>query len=245
MTTDPPARATPAVAVIVASAGRGERMGGDVRKPYLMLAGKPILLRTLEKFSGLPGLTQLILAVHPDDADDIRQGWADWLAGLFKCWRVVAGGQTRTHTIRNALAAVEFEADQVILVHDGVRPFVRRPVIEAVAQAAFETGAAIAATPAVATIKRVDEYKVIVETPPRERLWMAQTPQGFRREVILEAYERASEQSVSATDDSALVERLNRPVLVVEDRRDNIKITTPEDMAIAEAILRVEQGAGG
>jgi 2-C-methyl-D-erythritol 4-phosphate cytidylyltransferase len=226
------------VAVIVAAAGRGERMGGPVRKPFLELDGRPILQHTLARFVGVPGLGRLVLAVHAEDAGRVDDEWGEELRVRLPSVRVVAGGDTRTETIWNALGAVDEEPGQVILIHDGVRPFVERSVILGVIEAARETGAAIAAVPVVATVKRVGDDSLIEQTVPRESIWLAQTPQGFRREVILEAYEAARREGLAATDDAALVEHIGRPVRVVPDRRDNIKITTPEDLAVAEAILR-------
>lgn len=225
------------VAVVFAAAGRGERMGGPVRKPWLELDGKPILLHTLQRFRSLPMITQRILAVHADDIPDLRTRWGTQLSAEYGVTDIVAGGATRTDTIWNALSAIRPAPDQVILIHDGVRPFIQQSVILAVIDAVRRVGAAIAAVPAVATVKQVDETDRIVATVDRSVLRLAQTPQGFRREIIMAAYEAARRDGVGATDDAAIVERTGQAVQVVTDRADNIKITTPEDLVLARAIM--------
>ena len=215
------------------------------RKPLMCLDGVPLLLHTLHRLCMARGCLQLVLAVHPDDIDDIRT----CTEGLFAVssapppTTIVEGGANRQESVMKALEATDPEAP-LVLIHDAVRPLLRVEVVEAVARRAAESGAAIAAVPALATIKEVDGRGLIRSTPPRDRLWMAQTPQGFRRELALEAHRGARSEGFVGTDDAILAERLGHPVSVVRDRPDNIKITNPEDLAVAEAILAWQRRQG-
>jgi len=223
-----------AFAVLVTAAGTGERMGRR-RKPYLDLAGKSILLRTLERLSAAGGCEQVVVVVHEEEhtAGEVARVLERELGPV----RVVPGGTTRQASARAGLQAVG-EDVPVVLIHDAVRPLVRPEVVRRVAAAALEHGAAIAAVPATETIKQVEPDGTIAVTPLRQRLWYARTPQGFRRELIVRAHREALGAGFEGTDDAQLVERLGLPVRVVEDSYDNIKITTDEDLAVAEALLR-------
>ena len=224
---DPPPEAR--FAAVVPAAGLGLRMGS--RKLLLPIDGTPILVHALRRLRMARGCVELVLAVHRDDMDEMLAR-ADQLAVT----RVVEGGATRQQSVLAALRAVS-EDIALVLIHDAVRPLVRVAVVEAVAVRAADCGAAIAATPSVATVKEVDGRGFIRSTPPREGLWMAQTPQGFARELAVQAHEAAARDGFLGTDDAQLVERLGRPVAVVRDSPDNVKITTREDLVVAEAIL--------
>ena len=210
-------------------------MGGaiGVRKQYLELAGEPILVHALRPFLGLPEVRWLVVALPPDDAADPPA----WLVRLDARVRVVAGGAERTDSVRAALAAVPPEAD-VVLVHDAARPLVTPDVIARVIEAAATGSAAIPGVAVEDTIKEVDVSGAVLGTVDRARLRRVQTPQGFRRELLLEAHRRALAEGLGATDDAALVERIGGRVVVVEGSPDNIKITGPQDLVLAEAILR-------
>lgn len=220
------------VAVVVAAGGSGRRMGG-MRKQYLELAGKPVLLRALEPFLGIASVRWIIVALPSDDVADPPE----FLVSLGDRVRLVAGGHERTDSVRAALQAVPEEAD-VVLIHDAARPLVTPDVIERAIQAAAAGLAAVPGVPVEDTIKRVDEGGRIVDTLERERLWRAQTPQAFPRELILRAHAQAEAEGVTATDDAALVERVGGTVVVVPGSPENIKLTSPSDLALAEAILR-------
>jgi 2-C-methyl-D-erythritol 4-phosphate cytidylyltransferase len=223
----------PWCAVIVA-AGLGTRMGGDVKKPYLEIAGRPILHHTVERFLRAPGCEEIVLVVHPaEHADGTLEREMQEQFGVRK---VVAGGRTRRHSVLAGLEATAPELDAV-LIHDGVRPNVSERVIGEVVHQVREHGAAIAAVPATETVKVVDRARRIEDTPERDTLWFARTPQGFRRELILEAHRRADRQDYPCTDDAQLVEWLGGEVVVVRDDYENIKITTPSDLLLAEALL--------
>jgi len=224
------------VAIIVA-AGRGERAGGGRAKQFREVSGTPIIIHTLSRFERCESVAEVVVVAPAGSA-------AEALAlarrhGLAKPARAVEGGRTRAESVRRGLAAVSPGA-AVVAVHDGVRPFVTPEEIDRVVREAERTGAAILATPAVDTIKEVSGGRV-VGTPERARLWRAQTPQCFRLELLRRAYEGGREFGPEATDDSALVERLGVAVSVVEGGPHNIKITTPLDFALAEALVRSYQ----
>ena len=232
-------------ALIIPAAGVGARFSanGGPRKPFATLAGKPVLLRTLERFLGIPDIVQRVVAVHPDDLQWVRDIWGAQLAAA-GVDSIVAGGASRQESVRRGLAALRPEIE-IVAVHDSVRPFVsQRAIVESIRQAIVYGGAVVACR-MVATVKQADPSGRIVQTIPREPLWMARTPQTFQREVLEIAYRAAEHDKVEATDDSFLVERLGHTVMIVDEGPMNIKITTPDDLLIAEAILRILQPAAG
>ena len=216
------------------------------RKPYLMLSGEAVLLRAVRRLRASRGCGEVIVVVHPEDYEaGIGEELCNRLAEL-DVRKVTRGGATRQESVLAGLRLVD-EQFPLVLIHDGVRPLVTATVVERVAAEAERTGAAIAAVRVVATAKDVGTDGTIQRTLSRDGLWLAQTPQGFHRELILRAHLRAREDGFVGTDDSELVERLGLSVSAVEDRSDNIKITTLQDLAVAEAVLRWqaerEQGA--
>lgn len=224
-----------AAAVIVAG-GRGLRVGGPVRKQYVEIGGVPVLLRAVRTFLAHPRVGWTVVVLPEEDA----AAPPAWLASLPV--RVVAGGAERGDSVWSGLRAVPDAADAV-LIHDGARPFVGADVIDRVLDACATRGA-IAALPVTDTIKEVGDGRVITGTPPRARLWQAQTPQGFPRAALLDAYRRARAGGVAATDDAALFERYAGPVVVVEGDETNLKVTRPADLLVAEAIARQRDAAG-
>jgi 2-C-methyl-D-erythritol 4-phosphate cytidylyltransferase len=227
-------------ALILAAAGKSSRFsrkGSDdptVKKTFMYLDGKPIWLRCVEKFLNRKDVTQVIIVVAPEDIDWFRKYYISDINRLLLF--VTAGGENRVDSIRHGLVAVNSSVDYVA-VHDAARPCVTDHEIAAVFSAAKQYGAALLAAPVVGTMKKVVEGQ-IKETVPREHLWEAQTPQVFRREWILEAYQQKIRDVPS--DDSQLVERLGQPVHVVPSDRGNIKITTPSDLVLAKYL--VERG---
>ena len=230
------------VALIIPAAGVGARFNGGnggraqagVRKQYLPLAGRPILLRTLDRFKAIPGIVQRVLVVHPDDYGLTQQEWGAELAAA-GVTEIVPGGTARQESVRRGLAVLRDDVT-IVAVHDAVRPFVSRRAIEQSIRMAAEYGGAVVACKMVATVKRADDKGRIVQTLPREELWMAQTPQTFRRDLLVQAHASAERDGISATDDSFLLERLGMTVMVVEESPNNLKITTPEDLQLAEAM---------
>jgi 2-C-methyl-D-erythritol 4-phosphate cytidylyltransferase len=222
------------VSVIIPAAGAGKRFGGDTKKPFAQLDNRPVFIRSIELFVTREDVVQVILAVSPDDYDVVREKYAANL--MFMDIKLVKGGQERYESVRLALDAVD-EAADLICVHDAVRPCVLDSWIDAVFAEAGKSGAAILAAPLTGTVKRVSESGVIDETVPRERLYEAQTPQVFRKDVLVKAY-AALDASNPPTDDAEVVQRTGHGVTVVETDRRNLKITTSADMALATSILK-------
>lgn len=223
------------------AAGLGLRMGsGKLRKPFLELDGVPILARTLLRLQAIKAIDALIPVVH---AEDVRYCMSHIVAlyGLEKVLHVAAGGKTRQESVRRGLEAMA--ACSMVIVHDAVRPFVTEDLVLKVLHAAADTGAAVAALPAEDTVKRVSEKGLVLKTIDRQRIWMVQTPQAFRRELLVEAHRMAAQEGWIATDDASLVERLGASVRVVEGLRSNIKITSPEDLWLASRILEQQRGS--
>ncbi|MBR5163410.1 MAG: 2-C-methyl-D-erythritol 4-phosphate cytidylyltransferase [Schwartzia sp.] len=223
------------VTVIFPAAGEGRRMNAGKNKVLLELLGKPILVRTLLRFSECSAVDDFIVVVGEEDVEMVTATLAK--TGGLKPFRVVAGGSERQYSVRNGLAALHPDAE-VVLVHDAARPLVSVKTIEAVVAEAWRSGAAIAAVRAKNTIKIVRGDGVVESTPERAKLWEVQTPQGFRRDILEEAYRRAEAEGFLGTDDAGLVERLGFPVRVVEGSYRNIKVTTPEDLWVVETFMQ-------
>ncbi len=223
-------------AAIIPAGGSGQRMGGRSAKQYLRLNGLPILVHTLRRFQESAAVQIIVLVVPETDVEAVRREMVTPF-GLSKVSRVVPGGARRQDSVWNGLKTLGSDVN-VVLVHDGVRPFVSPETIQQAATEALACGAAIVAVPVKDTIKVCDENRRIVETPDRENLWQAQTPQAFRRELLVRAYKEAERDGHRGTDDASLVERLGYPVKVIPGTYDNIKITTPEDLLVAEAWMR-------
>ena len=225
----------PKIAVIIVAAGRSERFGGDPKKPFANLDGRPIVIRSLEKFINRDDVCQTILAVAPDDYERVKQKFGPNLG--FMGVALAEGGAERHETVVKALAKVNDEAE-FVAVHDAVRPCVTDEMIDAVFAEAGKSGAAILASPIVGTIKRVSEAGAVDETLSRERVYEAQTPQVFKKDILLRAYENVGETEEPITDDAMLVERLGTTVTIAESDPTNLKITRPGDMRLAAAIIK-------
>ena len=218
------------VGVAVPAAGQGRRMGGR-KKPFLELAGEPILLHALRPFLAQPWVATVAVAVLPEDADATRE----WLVGVDERVQVVPGGATRSDSVAHAVEALPEEVD-VILVHDGARPLVTPDTIRRCAAWAAAGTGAVAGWPATDTLKEVDETGRIVRTPDRERIWHAQTPQAFPARVLRDALADEALRS-RATDDASLVEAAGTAVFMVPGSSDNMKVTRPGDLPTAELLL--------
>jgi len=230
------------VAAIVLAAGRGTRMGSAVPKQYLAVGGRPVLLHSLQRLEESPAVQDVILVVGSGELDRVREMLAPY--GLNKLRQIVPGGEERSHSVYQGLKALPEDCAWVV-VHDGVRPFFTPALLERVIAAAQSHGAAVPGVPVKDTIKVCDERGLVIHTPPRSSLWAVQTPQAFRRDWLAEAHEKARQQGITATDDAGLLERLGRPVQVVEGEYTNIKITTPEDLALAAWIWERRQADAG
>jgi 2-C-methyl-D-erythritol 4-phosphate cytidylyltransferase len=222
---------------IIAAAGAGTRMASDRPKQFLLLAGTPVIFHTLKVFEQCDSIDEVIVVLPAEESAGFLS-----LAGKFgvrKLARVVPGGATRSDSVKRGLMAIRSATAEIVVVHDGVRPFVTVVEIYATIAAAKSDGAAILVAPVTDTIKQVD-YRAIVKTLDRGTLRRALTPQCFRYELLREAYQKADVNDPSLTDESALVEQLGTRVSIVEGSARNIKITTAEDLAIAEAILAAD-----
>jgi 2-C-methyl-D-erythritol 4-phosphate cytidylyltransferase len=225
-----------ATAIIVA-AGAGLRIGGKISKPYLPLCGRAMVLRTLDRFFAARSIGQVVLVVAagelPHCAGILR---GDSALGQ-RPWVLHRGGATRQESVKAGLERIGEDTD-IVLIHDGARPFVSPTLIERCIESADRNGAVVVGLPARDTIKFVSDDHRVLSTPDRKALWEIQTPQAFRREVIVEAHERATRVGFTATDDAMLVEQMGKPVWVIDGEKTNLKITVPEDLWLAEAMIR-------
>jgi 2-C-methyl-D-erythritol 4-phosphate cytidylyltransferase len=232
------------VTAILPAAGLGTRMGADTPKQFLALDGVPLLLFTLRRLAACPVITDFVIATRAEEIDSVAASVAS--ENLGRPVHVVRGGDTRQASVANALAEVPSEA-ALILVHDAVRPLVTLSQIELVIAEATACDAAILGIPAMDTVKEVKraslptDVALITATIPRERVVLAQTPQVFRASLLLEAFARARQDGVTASDEAGLVERIGRDVHVVVGSERNMKITRPGDMELAEFYLRQER----
>ncbi len=232
----------PLVSALIVAAGKGVRMNASARKQYLLLGGAPIITRTVRVFSDCPFIRAIYIAVPPADVDYCRG-----LFGRYPIkaeWRVVPGGESRQKSVYRGLTAMEknMSPNDLVVIHDGVRPLVTQSQIESCVVSAEKCGASILAIPAQDTVKQVEnDSDRISGTLPRNSIWLAQTPQVFKYGIIREAHEHAVKNGISGTDDAALVEMMSGQVRVVVGSRTNIKITEPEDLAYAESLLGLKQ----
>src|SRR5690349_4108294 len=219
---------------IIAAAGRGNRMASDRPKQFLQLAGIPIIVHTLRQFEESESIQEIIVVLPAEDSAGFLSMAGKF--GLRKLVKVVPGGLTRADSVKRGLTAIRSATADIVAVHDGVRPFVTVEEIDRTVAAARESGAAILATPVVDTIKKI-EADSVVGTLDRGQLRRALTPQCFRYDVLKRAFENIDVNDPTITDESLLVERLGQHVRIVEGGVANIKITTQQDLLIAEAYL--------
>ena len=223
------------VFAVVVAAGQSTRMGG-ANKQLHPLAGVPVLQRSLSALEQVPQLEGIVLVAPPPGVREFRDAAAAWC--LKKITKVVPGGLNRQQSVFFGLLAVPFECE-IVLIHDGARPLVSRKEIEDVISAAKEFGAATLAVPVKDTVKVADAEGFVAATPDRNKLWLTHTPQGFTHNVLTDAHRLAAEKGNSYTDDASLVEAAGIKVKLVKGGYSNIKITTPEDLLVAEALLEV------
>lgn len=224
------------VAALIPAAGSGRRLGGTVAKPYVFLGGREILARTLEVFERCMTVHEVWVVVAAEQYDYCQRALVDRY-GLRKVRGLVVGGAERQESVWQGLQRIAPSVDLVI-VHDGVRPFVTATLICQTVERAAQYGAAITAVPLTDTLKRVSEAGQVEATLPRERLWRTQTPQAFRRDLLQEAFQHAHRHGLVATDEAGLIEALGHPVYVVSGAEYNVKITTPNDLHLSESLLR-------
>lgn len=224
------------IVAIVPAAGMGRRMGASINKQYLLLDGKPILAHTLELFQKADFIDEIYPVVPAEEIEYCRIHVVERY-GIEKVRQIVAGGAERQNSVLNALRAADCDDDDVVLIHDGVRPFVPLSALQRSIDMALEHDGALVAVPVKDTVKVV-KGAFVAATPSREVLWLAQTPQTFRYRIIRAAHELAEAEGFTCTDDSSLLERVGKKVHVVIGDYRNIKITTPEDLVLAEAFIK-------
>ena len=221
------------VCAVVPAGGTGTRMGGTVPKQFLELDGKPILYYTLKTLQDCGIISELILVVPEKEYDN---ACTDWLGKPEIVTKVVVGGKKRQDSVYNGFCELSTQTE-IVLVHDGVRPFLSHQMIQESVDAAREYGAAITAIRVNDTIKKVEDSGLVSKTVDRDGLWRVQTPQVFRYELLEEAFKKANSEKFYGTDEGTLIEHLGKPVKVVEGSEQNIKITRPEDLRLSEIFI--------
>jgi len=223
--------------VVIPAAGQGKRMKAGKNKQFIELDSTPIIIHTLKVFELDPHCIGIYLVVNPKEKDDFHQLLRKH--HIQKVKKIVTGGKERQHSVYNGLQAIE--QDGIVLIHDGARPFIQQDIIHYLVKKADEDGASVVAVPVKDTMKRVSDMKVM-DTVDRSSLWAVQTPQAFRLSIVLKAHELAEQEGFLGTDDASLVERLGHKISIVQGDYMNIKITTPEDLIFANAILSHKRG---
>lgn len=219
--------------VVIPAAGQGKRMNAGKNKLFVELAGKPIIVYTLQVFESDPACKGIILSINPDEEDLFLSIITQYR--LTKIKKLIPGGNERQQSVYNGIKYADEHT--IVLVHDGARPFIGHGLIKELSVAASRHGGAILAVPVKDTIKKAKD-KAVIETVERSSLWAVQTPQAFRVPTLIKAHEMAENEQFLGTDDASLLERMGESVIIIEGNYDNIKITTPEDLYFAEAILQ-------
>jgi len=229
-------------AAIVPAAGAGTRFGGSVKKSFVRLRGVPLLVHTLTALQGSGSIRWIVVVVRVGQEAAVR-AWAKRYR-LTKVLAPCVGGASRAESVARGLAAVP-PAAKWIVVHDGARPCVRSALIDAAVRAARRHGAVACGVPAMLTVKAVDAQRAVRETLDREQLWFVQTPQAFRRAWFAKACERVNAHAAQFPDDAAVLEAAGFPVRMIPGDSLNVKVTTKDDVVLAEAILRSRHAANG
>jgi 2-C-methyl-D-erythritol 4-phosphate cytidylyltransferase len=222
-------------AALIPAAGHGQRLGHEVEKQFLYLGGKPLLAYTLAQFEATPAIDRIVVIV-PSGREMFCYQEIVAPGGMRKVTDIVAGGETRQRSVRAGFDRLEADVD-VVVIHDGARPFVTPALIQTSIETALVDGSAVAAIPESDTLKRVSEAGTISETVDRRNLWRAQTPQAFRRALLQQALAYAAEQRLDTTDEASLMEWLTWPVRIFPGSIWNFKITCPDDLMLAELLL--------
>lgn len=221
------------ISAIIPAAGRSQRMKGKINKQFMLIAGQPVLTRSLLSLREFVG--EFIILSRPGEEDQCRK----CAQGHVENYKIISGGTTRQESVYNGLLHCQ---GSYVLIHDGNRPLASYSLIGRVIKAAGENGAAVPAQPVVDTIKEIQAHRVL-STLPRDLLWAVQTPQVFKRELLLAAHNRARATGFQGTDDSSLIEALGHPVAVVPGEGTNLKITTPDDILLVEQIIKSREGS--
>jgi len=228
------------VAALIPAAGRGRRMAEELPKAFLPMDGIPLLAHTLRQFEACPGVGEVVVLAPPGNGVQLAEDLVKRF-GFKKVSRIVPGGAERQDSVYAGLKVLEPDMD-VVLIHDGARPFITPDLVERIVTETRISKAVVAAIPVRDTIKEIGEDGRVLKTLSRNLLWEIQTPQGFQYPLLLKAYEKAFQDRFYGTDDAALVERLGLRVKVISGSRYNLKITTPEDLVLGEALLKMRRG---
>ncbi|MED4018056.1 MULTISPECIES: 2-C-methyl-D-erythritol 4-phosphate cytidylyltransferase [Sutcliffiella] len=224
--------------VIIPAAGQGKRMNAGKNKQFIELQALPVMIHTLNIFEMDERCDEIILVINPNEKQLVESLLTQHK--ITKARKLVTGGAERQHSVYNGLQSLKDA--EIVLVHDGARPFITHNIIHRLVDVAAEKGASVAAVRVKDTIKRVSDDGVVLETMERSSLWAIQTPQAFRVSVLEKAHEVAKEKGFIGTDEASLVEEIGIPVHIVEGDYQNIKLTTPDDILYAEAILEKQSG---
>ena len=222
---------------LIAAAGKGCRMNAGLSKMLMRLDEKPILTHTLEKFEEAQCIDKIVLVINPTDRKVIEQIILS-NNRFNKVTKIITGGNTRQDSVYNGLQAIDNDQEDIVLIHDGARPFITEQMMKATIQQAQIFDGAIIAVPVLDTIKKVQSEQLIDRTIDRGRLWQAQTPQTFRLSCIKALHRKASKEGFVASDDAIIVEHYGGQVKIIEGSRNNLKITDPFDMAVAKVLMR-------
>ena len=222
------------VSVIIAAGGKGVRMQADIRKQYMILDDIPILSRAIRPFDQSPLVDRIILTVPEEDIGYCRRTIIDPY-GFQKKIDVIKGGKERQSSVYEGLK--QARGSEIVMIHDGVRPFITPEMVETAVSETRKYNAVIFALPAFETLKQADKKNRVLGTIDRKKIWMAQTPQSFDYSLIMNAHQDAVKKNIKGTDDASLLEKTGQLITILQGTRFNIKITTPEDLKLAEAIL--------
>jgi len=228
-------RSRPKVFAIIPAAGSGTRIGGEIKKQFLPLKGKPIIVHTLQQFEHCSDIDEVAMAIPESAMSDMEAIVARYR--LHKVSKVMMGGKKRQDSVYNVLNRLTLKDSDIVLVHDGVRPFIETKRIAHLLKVCKEYDAAVLAIQPKDTIRRSTGGGFFDQTLDRTALWLVQTPQAFRAKLLVKAFDKAQKDKFYSTDEAALVERLGVKVRIVEGNYDNIKITTPEDLELGALIL--------
>ena len=225
------------VSAVIVAAGTSKRMNDGVDKLAVQLSGKPLLAWTISRFESAEIIDEIIVVTKKDEIAKVKEMTKS--EGFRKVTSVVKGGAYRQQSAQNGLNAVSTDS-KVVLIHDGARPLIRTSDIKKIVESAKENGAALLAVPSKDTVKEV-QNGIVTQTLPRESVWLAQTPQGFRKELLQEAFSSAEKEGYIGTDDASLVERIGKDVAIVEGHSSNIKVTVTPDIGVVQSLLKGEE----
>lgn len=221
---------------IIVAGGKGKRLPGTISKQYIEMAGKPVILHTIETFNSIQTISQMMIVLPKQDVDWFNKTYIqnrNWQSDI----RVIAGGKERQDSVYRGLMAIDNPKDTVVAVHDGVRPFIEPDIIKQSYGVAEQFGACVVGVPVKDTIKQVNQEGMVIDTPDRQTLWQVQTPQTFDYDLLLHAHEMALQDGFMGTDDAMLVERTGHAVVMTMGSYNNIKITTADDLNYADFLL--------